>query len=484
MNENVRNQIGSTFLSSQQSGDFKPFNALLDQYNVSQNDLMSAFPHINQQGINEFIGRGVQFPLYQSSLIKSLRSASPASSDNSGLTMYENAGDGTSVGRKIQVNNNLFNPVLSSMTPSLTTPATNNQVGQSIFESYQQGYKLPQIKQGLQTQFGVKPEQFDASLNDRLGQAIFESTQNGFNVPLTRQGAIEKLGATDDQFNSALDQRLAKAIEESIEQGFNVDQTRQGATTKFGVTNDDFDRALRLYESTLSRTFPIELTSQTKADTGAGGVIGAGATGGMAGTMGGFGGDLGSASRLTANTTAAPPARAPAPVPAPALAPAPAPAGPAIGDSVVNLTPAQQKLYDLLSTIGGEGPPAVVRDYVSGLNDAQALATLATRQGYSTYPSEQLAFEAGRGENPPDARVSAEYLRNLYQVPLLDSPFADLRTAPTGEPVSPRDLGRQPYFTDVVSAGAPSSRPSALQKQGVSKELEETLRLYKSMGFL
>jgi hypothetical protein len=254
MDESVRAQLGNTFIGSQKSGDFAPFNALLDQYNVSRKDLLSAFPDINQQGINEFVGRGVQFPLYQSGLIKSLRNASPAAEENPGLTMFENAPNGTAVGRRMQVGNNLFNPTLSQM-PTRTAPPlkpfTNDQIGQSIFESYQQGYKLPQIESGLQSQYGIKPQQFNEALDDRLGQAIFESYDQGFAVPVTRQGAAEKLGATDEQFNSALDKRLAQAISESIAQGFDVNLTRQGATSKLGVSDADFDRALAIYNAGL-----------------------------------------------------------------------------------------------------------------------------------------------------------------------------------------------------------------------------------------
>lgn len=254
MDESVRAQLGNTFIGSQKSGDFAPFNALLEQYNVSQKDLLSAFPDINQQGINEFVGRGVQFPLYQSGLIKSLRGASPEASDNPGLTMYENAPNGVGVGRRMQVGNNLFNPTLS-MAPGPTAPPlkpfTNDQVGQSIFESYQQGYKLPQIQAGLQSQYGIKPQQFNEALDDRLGQAIYESYQQGFKVPATEQGAINKLGATEAQFDSALDKRLAQAISESIGQGFNMDLTRKGAVSKLGVSDADFNRALALYNAGL-----------------------------------------------------------------------------------------------------------------------------------------------------------------------------------------------------------------------------------------
>lgn len=255
MDESVRAQLGNTFMDSQQSGDFSPFNSLLSRYNVSQQDLLSAFPNISQQGIDQFTGQGVQFPAqYQSNLIQSLRAASPAGSDNPGVTMYENAPNGIGVGRRMQVGNNLFNPTLS-MGPAPTAPPlkpfTNDQIGQSIFESYQQGYKLPQIQAGLQSQFGVKPQQFDDALDDRLGQAIYESYQQGFNVPLTEQGAIQKLGATEAQFDRALDKRLAQAISESIDQGFSVDLTRQGARTKLGVSDADFDRALAIYNSGL-----------------------------------------------------------------------------------------------------------------------------------------------------------------------------------------------------------------------------------------
>jgi len=191
---------------------------------------------------------------FESALIQALRAASPAASGNPGLTMYENAPDGAGVGRRMQVGNNLFNPTLSQM-PTMTAPPlkpfTNDQVGQSIFESYQQGYKLPQIQAGLQSQYGVKPEQFSDALDDRLGQAIYESYQQGFNVPLTKQGSMEKLGATEQQFNSALDKRLAQAISESIAQGFDVNLTRQGATSKLGVSDADFDRALALYNAGL-----------------------------------------------------------------------------------------------------------------------------------------------------------------------------------------------------------------------------------------
>lgn len=257
MDESVRAQLGNTFMDSQQSGNFSPFNSLLSRYNVSQQDLLSAFPNISQQGIDEFAGRGVQFPAqYQSNLIQSLRAASPAGGDNPGLTMYENAPNGTGVGRRMQVGNNLFNPTLSQMQPVSPTapplkPFTNNQIGQSIFESYQQGYKLPQIEAGLKSQYKVTPEQFSDALDDRLGQAIYESYQQGFNVPLTKQGSMEKLGATEQQFNSALDKRLAQAISESIAQGFDVNLTRQGATNKLGVSDADFDRALAIYNAGL-----------------------------------------------------------------------------------------------------------------------------------------------------------------------------------------------------------------------------------------
>jgi hypothetical protein len=195
-------------------------------------------------------------PQYVSSLIESLRSASPAGSDNPGVTMFENAPNGQAIGRRMQFGNNLFNPTLSTMQPVTPTapplkPFTDDQVGQSIFESYQQGYRLPQIQAGLQSQYGVNPDQFNEALDDRLGQAIYESYQQGFNVPLTKQGSMEKLGATEAQFNSALDKRLATAIAESIGQGFNVDLTRQGATTKLGVSDADFDRALALYNAGL-----------------------------------------------------------------------------------------------------------------------------------------------------------------------------------------------------------------------------------------
>lgn len=255
MDESVRAQLGNTFMDSQQSGDFSPFNSLLSRYNVSQQDLLSAFPDINQQGINQFMGQGVQFPQqYQSSLIQSLRNSSPAGSDNPGVTMYENAPNGFGVGRRQQVGNNLFNPTLS-MGPAPTAPPlkpfTNDQIGQSIFESYQQGYKLPQIQAGLQSQYKVTPEQFSDALDDRLGQAIYESYQQGFNIPLTKQGSMEKLGATEQQFNSALDKRLAQAISESIAQGFDVNLTRQGATSKLGVSDADFDRALAIYNAGL-----------------------------------------------------------------------------------------------------------------------------------------------------------------------------------------------------------------------------------------
>jgi hypothetical protein len=198
-------------------------------------------------------------PEYVSSLIESLRNASPANSENPGVTMFENAPNGQAIGRRMQFGNNLFNPTLSTMQPvtgAVRTapplrPFSSDQIGQSIFESYQQGYKLPQIEAGLRSRYGVTSDQFNEALDDRLGQTIYESYQQGFNVPLTKQGSIQKLGATEAQFNSALDKRLATAISESIGQGFNVDQTRQGATSKLGVSDADFNRALALYNAGL-----------------------------------------------------------------------------------------------------------------------------------------------------------------------------------------------------------------------------------------
>ena len=160
-----KNELATRLVNAQQTGNYGSFNDLVKQLRVTQADLLSNFPAINQAGINEQIGRGAVVP-----------TTAPAS------TTY-------------------------------TTP----QVTSAIRDALNAGFTVQQARQGAMTNFGLSSADFDKALQQvqsttynttfsdaRVAQAIQDSLAQGFTLDQARQGALANYGVSDAQFNRAL----------------------------------------------------------------------------------------------------------------------------------------------------------------------------------------------------------------------------------------------------------------------------------------
>lgn len=159
-----KNELATRLVNAQQTGNYGSFNDLVNQLRVTQADLLSNFPAINQAGINEQIGRGAVVP-----------TAAPAA------TNY-------------------------------TTP----QVTSAIRDALNAGFTVQQARQGAMTNFGLSSEDFDRALtqvqsgrptftDERVAQAIRDSLAQGFTLDQARQGAMANYGVGADQFTRAAD---------------------------------------------------------------------------------------------------------------------------------------------------------------------------------------------------------------------------------------------------------------------------------------
>lgn len=163
-----KNELAARLVNAQQTGNYGAFNDLVKQLGVTQADLLSNFPAINQAGITEQISRGAVVP---------------------------------------------------TTAPKPTT-YTTTQVSQAIRDALNAGFTVQQARMGAMTNFGLSSAEFDKalesvrSINDanfnttfsdaRVAQAIRDSLAQGFTIDQARQGAFANYGVSDAQFNRAL----------------------------------------------------------------------------------------------------------------------------------------------------------------------------------------------------------------------------------------------------------------------------------------
>lgn len=160
-----KNELATRLVNAQQTGNYGSFNDLVKQLRVTQADLLSNFPAINQAGINEQISKGAVVP---------------------------------------------------TKAPAATT-YTTSQVTSAIRDALNAGFTVQQARQGAMTNFGLSSADFDKALEQvqstnynttftdaRVAQAIRDSLAQGFTLDQARQGALANYGVSDAQFNRAL----------------------------------------------------------------------------------------------------------------------------------------------------------------------------------------------------------------------------------------------------------------------------------------
>jgi hypothetical protein len=159
-----KNELATRLVNAQQTGNYGSFNDLVNQLRLTQADLLSNFPAINQAGINEQISLGAVVP---------------------------------------------------TATPAATT-YTTSQVTSAIRDALSAGFTVQQARQGAMTNFGLSSEDFDRALtqvqggrptftDERVAQAIRDSLAQGFTLDQARQGAMANYGVGADQFTRAAD---------------------------------------------------------------------------------------------------------------------------------------------------------------------------------------------------------------------------------------------------------------------------------------
>lgn len=157
-----KNELATRLVNAQQTNNYGSFNDLVKQLRLTQADLLSNFPAINQAGIDEQISRGAVVP-----------KTAPAA-------------------------------------VTYTTP----QIVKAIQDSLNAGFTVQQARQGAMTNFGLSSEQFDQALtqvqqgpvtftDERVAQAIRDSLAQGFTLEQAREGALKNYGVGTDQFNRA-----------------------------------------------------------------------------------------------------------------------------------------------------------------------------------------------------------------------------------------------------------------------------------------
>lgn len=157
-----KNELATRLVNAQQTGNYGSFNDLVKQLRVTQADLLSNFPAINQAGINEQISKGAVVP---------------------------------------------------TKAPAATTYSTS-QVTRAIQDALNAGFTVQQARMGAMTNFGLSSEDFDRALtqvqsgrptftDERVAQAIRDSLAQGFTLEQARQGAMANYGVGADQFTRA-----------------------------------------------------------------------------------------------------------------------------------------------------------------------------------------------------------------------------------------------------------------------------------------
>lgn len=157
-----KNELATRLVNAQQTGNYGSFNDLVKQLRLTQADLLSNFPAINQAGIDEQITRGAVVP----------------------------------------------------KTAPAAVNYTTGQVAQAIRDSLNAGFTVQQARMGAMTNFGLSSEDFDKALSEveqgrttftdeRVAQAIRDSIAQGFTLEQAREGASKNFGVGADQFNRA-----------------------------------------------------------------------------------------------------------------------------------------------------------------------------------------------------------------------------------------------------------------------------------------
>jgi hypothetical protein len=159
-----KNELAARLVNAQQTGNYTPFNELVGQLRLTQADLLSNFPAINQAGIDEQIQRGAAVP---------------------------------------------------TVAPPPKT-FTTGEVSSAIRDALNAGFTVQQARMGAMTNFGLSSEAFDKALqsvqgstynttfNDaRVAQAIRDSLAQGFSLDQSRQGAMANYGVGQAQFDRA-----------------------------------------------------------------------------------------------------------------------------------------------------------------------------------------------------------------------------------------------------------------------------------------
>lgn len=159
-----KNELATRLVNAQQTNNYGSFNDLVKQLRLTQADLLSNFPAINQAGIDEQISRGAVVP---------------------------------------------------KTAPAAVT-YTTGQVSAAIKDALNAGFTVQQARQGAMTNFGLSSEEFDKALksvqsstynttftDERVAQAIRDSLAQGFTLDQAREGALNNYGVGADQFNRA-----------------------------------------------------------------------------------------------------------------------------------------------------------------------------------------------------------------------------------------------------------------------------------------
>lgn len=264
-----KQDLANRLVNAQQTGNFGSFNELVRQLALTQADLLSNFPAINQAGIDEQIQRGAVVPTVAPGQITSITAAQK---------------------------NELANRLASAQATGNYRPF-NELVSQLRLTQSDLLYNLPNINQaGLDQQIArgaIVPFKAGPQTTFTTGQvssAIRDALNAGFTVEQARMGAMTNFGLSSEAFDKALqsvqgstynttfnDARVAQAIRDSLAQGFSLDQARQGAMANYGVGQAQFDRAAAMVSGAAPQTrgsaplyqFPSLLADRQNAPIGA-----------------------------------------------------------------------------------------------------------------------------------------------------------------------------------------------------------------------
>jgi len=264
-----KQDLANRLVNAQQTGNFGSFNELVRQLALTQADLLSNFPAINQAGIDEQIQRGAVVPTVAPGQITSITAAQKNELANR-LASAQSTG-----------NYRPFNELVSQLRLTQSDLLYNlpniNQAG--LDQQIARGAIVP-FKAGPQTTFTT----------GQVSSAIRDALNAGFTVEQARMGAMTNFGLSSEAFDKALqsvqgstynttfnDARVAQAIRDSLAQGFSLDQARQGAMANYGVGQAQFDRAAAMVSGAAPQTrgsaplyqFPSLLADRQNAPIGA-----------------------------------------------------------------------------------------------------------------------------------------------------------------------------------------------------------------------